>query len=225
MNKEDRDKRISQASQAALNMSHGVKNILQAVKGGGEVMDQALKDGDIEKARRGWKILKQNLERINRLVLDMLAYTKESELKPGDCDLGALVESAVATIRADAEDQNIALSVETVPLRVNIDGDRIYDVVLNLLLNALYAVSPGREAISISAGLRDGCAVITVSDNGPGIKDIGTVFEPFHTTKARVGAGLGLAISKKIVEQHNGSIEFKSAPGNGTSFIVTLPVE
>ena len=81
MDEENRQERISQAAQTALNVSHGVKNLLQAVKGGMEVVDYAFETGDVERAKKGWVILKRNLYRINKLVLDMLTFKARRSLR------------------------------------------------------------------------------------------------------------------------------------------------
>jgi len=98
---------------------------------------------------------------------------------------------------------------------------------LNLVLNALDAVSDGAGVVNVTTELdsANGLLVLRVSDNGPGIEDTEAIFEPFRSAKTKVGTGLGLPIAQKIVAQHGGTIEVASTPGNGATFTVTLPAQ
>ncbi|MHC5059785.1 MAG: two-component system sensor histidine kinase NtrB [Planctomycetota bacterium] len=226
MDEENRHERISQAAQTALNVSHGVKNLLQAVKGGVEVVDYAFETGDVERAQKGWTILKRNLYRINKLVLDMLTFSKESEPEFTNCNLNSVVTLAVESLRAEADNLGVSLVIQTddsIPDN-QLDADMICDVVLNLVLNAIDAVSEGAGAVNVTTELDSakGLLILRVSDNGPGVEDADAIFEPFHSAKAKVGTGLGLPIARKIVSQHGGTIKVDSIPGQGATFTVTL---
>ncbi len=227
MDDQSRYDRISQAAQTALNLSHGVKNLLQAVKGGIEVVDYAFETGDVERARKGWAILKRNLYRINKLVLDMLTFSKESEPEFASCNLNSLVTSAVESLKAEADSRGVSIVVQTDDKisTARLDADMIYDVVLNLVLNAIDAVSEKAGVVNVTTELDSakGLLILRVSDNGPGIEDTEAIFEPFHSAKAKVGTGLGLPIAQKIVTQHGGTIEVASTPGRGATFTVKLP--
>ena len=229
MEEKDRDERVSRAAESTLNLSHGVKNILQAVKGGMDVVEKSLDINDIERTRRAWPILRRNLDKVNKLVLDMLKYSGESEPEFGSCDLNCLVAEAVETVSVQAGEQGktIKLSVDEKIEDVNIDADQIYDVMLNLLLNAVDAVENDAGVIEVSTRSDAGQnrVTLTVSDNGAGIADTETIFEPFRSSKPKVGTGLGLPIARKIVNQHGGTIHAESKPGKGASFIVSLPIE
>ncbi len=227
MDDQSRYDRISQAAQTALNLSHGVKNLLQAVKGGIEGVDYAFETGDVERARKGWAILKRNLYRINKLVLDMLTFSKESEPEFASCNLNSLVTSAVESLKAEADSRGVSIVVQTDDKisTARLDADMIYDVVLNLVLNAIDAVSEKAGVVNVTTELDSakGLLILRVSDNGPGIEDTEAIFEPFHSAKAKVGTGLGLPIAQKIVTQHGGTIEVASTPGRGATFTVKLP--
>jgi signal transduction histidine kinase len=228
MDDENQYQRVSQAAQTALNLSHGVKNLLQAVKGGIEVVDYAFEIGDIEHAQQGWAILKRNLYRINKLILDMLAFSKERELEFTSCNLNGLVTSAVESLKAEADSRGVSFVVQTDDKisDVRLDADGIYDAVLNLALNAIDAVSEKAGVVNVATELDSagGLLILRVSDNGPGIEDTEAIFEPFHSAKSKVGTGLGLPITQKIVIRHGGSIKVDSTPGRGATFTVTLPI-
>jgi len=227
MDDQNRYDRISQAAQTALNLSHGVKNLLQAVKGGIEVVDYAFEIGDVEHAQKGWAILKRNLYRINKLVLDMLRFSKESEPEFTSCNFNSLISSAAESLKAEADSRGVSVVVQTDDKigDARLDADRIYDVVLNLVLNAIDAVSDRTGVVNVTTELdsANGLLILRVSDNGPGIEDAEAIFEPFHSAKTKVGTGLGLPIAQKIVTQHGGTIEVASKPGQGATFIVKLP--
>ena len=226
----ERRERIAQAGQTAVNLSHGIKNLLQTIATGREVVSYGLKKGDMERVKRGWNVLDRNLERIHKLVVNMLKFSKESEVEFKSCEFDRLVESTVETLRNTAEERGVSTSVQTgeqVGL-VEIDSDKIQDVILNLVLNAIEAAAESEVGVvNVATELESGGEhiVFAVSDNGPGITDMESIFLPFHSAKPKVGTGLGLAIAKKIVEQHNGSIEVKSKVGKGATFTVRLPVK
>ena len=102
--------------------------------------------------------------------------------------------------------------------------DRLTQVLLNLVKNAIQAMPDG-GTVRITAGIDGKQAIIKVSDNGHGIsqEDMSRIFEPFFTTKAR-GTGLGLALCRKIVEEHGGTITVQSVVGEGTSVSITIPI-
>ncbi len=227
MDDENQYQRVSQAAQTALNLSHGVKNLLQAVKGGIEVVDYAFEIGDIDHAQKGWSILKRNLYRINKLILDMLTFSKEREPEFTSCNLNSLVTSAVESLKAEADSRGVSLVVQTDDKisDARLDADGIYDVVLNLAINAIDAVNDRAGVVNIATewDSANELLILRVSDNGPGIEDTEAIFEPFHSAKPKVGTGLGLPIVRKIAAQHSGSIKVASTPGQGATFTVTLP--
>jgi len=215
-----------------LNLSHGVKNILQAVQGSREVVEKSLDVGDIERAKRGFKILQLNLDKINKLVLDMLKYSKEDSPEFANCDFNGIVVSAAGIFKGEAHEsgKKIEIEVDEELPEVLCDSDKIFDVVLNLVMNAVYAVKAGEGVVEVRTKyIKENQQVkLEVRDNGAGIEDVESIFEPFHTTKAKLGTGLGLAIVRKIVGQHDGSINAQSGTDVGSSgsvFTVILPVK
>jgi len=222
-----RRQRLAEAGQAAMNLSHGIKNILQAVSTGIEVVDQGFETNQIDQARRGWQILKRNLSQVQKLVLDMLKFSKDQPPNPQPCQINRLMETALELVRPTAFERSVSVTSqpdERLGL-VLLDPDRMQDVLLNLLLNAVEAVKPGTGQVTIAteADSERRQILIRISDNGPGIEDVEAIFKPFHSSKSKVGTGLGLPIVKKIVEDHGGRIEVRSLLEEGTHFIVTLP--
>ncbi|HUF02654.1 MAG TPA: ATP-binding protein [Aridibacter sp.] len=169
--------------------------------------------------------LKNEVDRINRLVSDFLRYTRPSNLVRQPVDVRRVVESSLKIIEHQAEEHGITVSLverDSVP-EVLGDREMLRSVFSNLLLNALHAMEQtgGRLTITISAS--DSEVVIEVRDTGTGIPEVDAckVFEPYFSTK-ETGTGLGLAIVKRIIEEHAGTIELESVPGEGTTFTIKL---
>jgi PAS domain S-box-containing protein len=152
-----------------------------------------------------------------------------SPLEPGD-----LVREACRALEDDFKGRNVSLGVDlppSLPLVLG-HGDALVQVLVNLLKNAIDAVSLPREghrgpgSVRIAAGCSGGNILFTVDDDGPGLtpEEQAKIFAPFHTTKVRQGGvGLGLAIAGDIIRAHGGSLAVDSSPGRGARFTVTLP--
>ncbi len=225
-------KRESQilAGQTALNLSHGIKNVLQAMGSAAEVVDYGLENDMVDRAKQGWKILKRNLNRIRKLVLDMLEFSKDSEPVFDKCHFNKLVESVIETLQGDVEQKGVSIILKTDKKIgvIQLDAEKMHDVVLNLVLNAIDAVPEKTGVVKIETkyfNSNEDEVVLAVSDNGAGIKeeDREKVFEPFETSKSKIGIGLGLAITRKIITQHGGKIEVASSADGGAVFTVTVP--
>jgi signal transduction histidine kinase len=221
-------KRILEAGQAALNMSHGVKNILQAVRSGQDVVDDAFAYNDVEQAKKGWNILKRNLEKIQKVVLDMLKFSRETPPKMQPCQFNRLVESVAEVLRPQADQRQVGLTLQLDEHvgQVTVDPDQMQDVAMNLMLNAIEAVAPqtGRVTVHTEIDRESSELVLRVSDNGRGIEDTEVIFEPFYTDKQGQGTGLGLAITRKVVWNHKGRIDVKTLLGEGAIFTVRIPM-
>ena len=221
--------RMMQAGQAALNLSHGIKNLLQAIRSGQDVMDDAFGQRDVDQAKKAWSILKRNLDKIQKLVLDMLKFSKEEPPRRQPCQFNRLVETVVQMLRPQADQRQVGITIqadEHLGL-VSIDPDQVQDVVMNLVLNAIEAVPQQTGQVTVHTEQDDSTkeVILRVSDNGKGIEDIRTIFEPFHSEKPHVGTGLGLSIAKKIIQMHQGTIEVQSLPGEGSIFTVRIPIQ
>jgi len=148
--------------------------------------------------------------------------------KQGEVDLKEVVELAARSVRGEARRRGkLTLDLAPVP-KVMGSRTRLGQVALNLLVNALQAFEPERvasNAVQVRLGADGDAVVLTVADNGPGIAPdvLGSIFDPFFTTKEDGGTGLGLAISRQIVQELGGTIEVRSARGEGTTFSVRLP--
>ena len=128
------------------------------------------------------------------------------------------------------ENQRVALIADLEPNMppLPLDGGGIHQAVLNLLSNALDACEPEHGAVTLKSGFDDATdeVILTVIDNGEGMTDATRqrLFEPFHSTKGLKGTGLGLVVTKKVVEEHGGKIRVESRLKRGTTFTIRLPI-
>ena len=198
-------------------VAHEVRNPLTAISATLQVLDKSLTEDD-QRRNIIAKVLTQ-VDRLDRLVTDLLGYSRPTQLRCRSLSVAAIARDAIASSGTSAE-----LSVEK-DLVAWLDGNNLHNVLVNLLLNAREEVGEqGRVLIRIRADRR-----IDVVDDGPGIDpDVrGTLYEPFVTTKAQ-GTGLGLAICQKIMASMDGGLDVSRMPDpelGGAHFRVYLPAE
>jgi len=220
--------RLAAVGETVASLSHSIKNIIQGLRGGADVVGMALKKQDLQLAQGGWDILSRNLDRIYALTLNMLAYSKQRRVEIELMKLGPVLNDLVQLVQPTCDRRGVALitDYDTDMPPIPLDPNTMHQAIMNLLTNALEAVEPNRGVITLQASYDEinACVHIRVSDNGPGIPlaEQPKVWLPFHTTKGLRGTGLGLAVSKKIVEEHHGEISFQSGEGRGTTFSIKL---
>lgn len=221
--------RLAATGEAVAALSHYIKNILQGVQSGADVVEMGLSRQQLGTVDQGWQIVQRNLERILNLSMNMLAYAKDREPRLEMVLLNRAVRDVVELIqrRADDKGATIRLDLEEPLPPIPLDADGIHQVILNLLTNAVDAVAKSAGAVTVRTHFdaAKSEAILSVGDNGPGIaaEQMPHLFVPFHSTKGQGGTGLGLAVMKKIVEEHRGRIEVKSEADHGTLFTVFLP--
>ena len=224
--------RLAAVGQTIAALSHHIKNIMQGVRFGSDMVRTAMTDHDTDLLAKGWRLVEKNQARIDHLILDMLSYSKEREPAIEPTDLNKLCEDALETVRGRATDRNVELEwragagVAAVPC----DPDGILQAVLNIVSNAVDAVEdrPGAKVAMQTLLELDGAwAKVIVLDNGPGIPadKIEDVFKPFVSTKGSRGTGLGLPVSRKILREHGGDILVQSVAEKGTKFTLRLPMK
>jgi signal transduction histidine kinase len=185
----------------------------------------------MEMAQEAWPIVSRNIDRIYALTLNMLAYSKPRSLDIEMRDVRQLVEEVVRLFESSSERKQVGVLIDVaddVP-PVPMDEGVVHQVLTNLISNALDAVPEKRGVVTVSGrfdlSLHE--ATLSVSDNGPGIatERLEQIFEPFNSTKGARGTGLGLAVSRKLVEEHGGRLHVRSTPGRGTTFSIVLPTD
>ncbi len=225
--------KMAAVGRVAAELSHTIKNIAGALKGGIYVLGRGIEDDNREYLQRGWEMVRGNVDKIKNLSLDLLNFGKGEELRWETVDPLAPLQEVLALLKAKAEERGVTLRTElTAPIPpCRFDPEAIYLCLLNLIQNALEAFdeeaarSEGREVV-IRAFRPPGWAVAyEIGDNGPGI-DADTrerLFKGFFSTKGTRGTGIGLTMTKRIVERHQGTIEILSSRGTGTRFTICLP--
>jgi two-component system sensor histidine kinase HydH len=162
---------------------------------------------------------------LEALVNELLSYAKSGPEAMSMVNMTAIVSHVAALLQQEAEQLQIKI-INECQENILIDGnrDRLTQVLLNVLNNSIQAVAAG-GTVRITAGIDGRQVIIKVIDNGHGIsqEEMPRIFEPFFTTKAR-GSGLGLALCRKIIEEHGGKITVQSAVGEGTSVSITIPI-
>ena len=223
--------RLAAVGQTVAMLGHDIKNILQGMRGGSYLIDQGLSDQNNDMARRGWKILERNQDRIFNLVMDMLSFSKDRPPRLKGADINETVGEVCELLQTRAEEQETELVLEldeSMP-RALFDADGLHRAVLNVATNALEALDgmpQGRVRVSTRHEQEPQAqVVIEVADNGPGILEAErpNLFNLFVSDKGAQGTGLGLAVCRKILREHGGDIEVESELGAGATFRMWFP--
>ena len=215
--------RLAAVGQTMAATGHHIKNVMQGVRTGGDVVRLGLADGDLDAVRRGWKLVERNQARIDSLMLDLLGYAKEREPGREPTDLRALAADVLDTVRGPATDRGVSLMLEPGdPVTVPADPDGLHRALLNVVGNAVDAAGDG-GAVTLTVWVRGENAEVVVADTGGGVPadQCEAVFEPFVSGKGGRGTGLGLPVARKTLREHGGDVA--AVPGPGGRFVLTLP--
>jgi len=207
-------------------IAHEIRNPIAAAK---SLVQQMGEDPtSLENVEYG-KVALEELDRVERSISHLLKYAKEEDYSFANVNLATVVDSALTQLRAKLDEArvHVARNYITGPT-ISADADKLRQVFANILDNAIDAMAPVAEGRRIELYVENGRpdrATVRIQDNGAGISEdtIDRIFSPFFTTKEK-GTGLGMAISKKIVEAHEGTIEVASEVGRGTEFTIRLPL-
>lgn len=221
--------RLAAVGHTVASVSHSIKNILQGMRGGADVVELGLKKENMKVVGSGWEIVSRNLERIYGLTMNMLAFSKQRNPEIEMDNLVKLLEEIVALVQHQFDYKKVALISDYDPAMppVPIDAGGIHQAVLNLISNALDAVEPETGAVTLGCEFDSDKqeVLIRVTDNGQGISpgQRKRLFQPFESNKGLKGTGLGLVVTKKIIDEHGGRIEVQSTEGQGSTFTLILP--
>ncbi len=219
--------RFAAISRLSGGVAHEIKNPLNAISLRLDLLRERL-GGPEEEMAAEIDILLKEVRRLDRVVKTFLDFSRPVEVKFDDVDLAALAHEIVDLMTPQARLAGIALEFESVgdlPKRIRGDSDMLKQAVLNLVTNALDALGKqenGELRLRVSA--QGEVVMMEVADNGPGIpEDLrNKVFQLYFTTKQR-GSGIGLAMTYRAVQLHNGTIDFTSEDGRGTTFSLRFP--
>lgn len=219
--------KLAVIGQLASSLAHELNNPLQAIESGlGLVMTQL--NGAAPELHADLTIIQQELERIQTIFRQMLDFYRPVSHEHLPLDVNAICEGVRILMRKRLHDTGNTLRLQLadhLPTPCG-DSNQIKQVLLNLILNAAEAARREDAQIQLTTAAQGQTVLITLADNGAGIppEHLPRLFEPLFTTKMR-GLGLGLAISREIIERHGGSINVESSLGEGTTFTIRLPVK
>ncbi|MBW1732368.1 MAG: PAS domain S-box protein [Deltaproteobacteria bacterium] len=216
--------RLAALGQLVAEITHEIKNPLMTIGGFARQLTKSLNNQkDLEKLN----IIVAEVKRLEDLLSDLREYYLPRRLEPGPVDIRSLLQEIHSMVKADCEKRNISVTMDFEDRSHLVEGDeaRLKQVFINLIKNAMEATKSDGH-IHIKVKVLKEHVQIQVTDDGPGISKAhrDKIFSPFFTTKTH-GSGLGLCISKRIVEDHRGgSITVTSKEGKGTTFEVLLPI-
>jgi len=219
-----RSERMAALGQLAAEITHEIKNPLMLIGGFAQQLSRVIDDKkNLEKV----KIITDEVKRLEKLLTDLREFHLPKTIAFEKVDLRELFHEIYSMLKEGCEKKNIRieLNIRDNALLVTGDRNRLKQVFLNLLANSMDSMEHG-GSLSIKTVFSGDHVEITVTDEGCGIpeQDKEKIFSPFFTTKKH-GTGLGLCISKRIIEEHtDGSLSMKSKEGKGTSFKISLPV-
>ncbi len=219
--------RFAAISRLSGGVAHEIKNPLNAISLRLDLLRERL-GGPEEEMIAEIDILLKEVRRLDRVVKTFLDFSRPVEVKFDDVDLAALAHEIVDLMTPQARLTGIALQFESageLPARIRGDSDMLKQAVLNLVTNALDALSKKEGAeLRLRVSAEGEVVMMEVADNGPGIpQDLrDKVFQLYFTTKQR-GSGIGLAMTYRAVQLHNGTIDFTSEDGRGTTFSLRFP--
>jgi two-component system sensor histidine kinase HydH len=206
---------LASLGQMSAVLAHEIRNPLASLKGNAQLLAGSLPEGERPRAKADRVV--DEAVRLEHLTNDLLAFARSGEIKVADADPAALLRAAATAVG----DARIRVDAAAAPRSWPLDADRMHQVLVNLLENAAEMSDGPIEAIvgRGGAGLR-----FTVRDHGPGLPaaDLERLFEPFFSRRIR-GTGLGLAVCKRLVELHGGTIVAANAAGGGAEFRIDLP--
>ncbi len=222
--------RLAAVGQTVAGLAHGVKNILTGLEGGMFLLRWGLEDERTDKVNEGWEMLDRNFQKITTFVREFLNFAKGRVPVVEPTDPNRLVRDVVELYREAAREKGveITLDAESEIPAADLDAEAIHAALSNLVSNAVDAClvsDPGHGHVVVRARERGGELEIEVEDDGCGMdyEVKRKVFTSFFTTKGTQGTGLGLLVTKKAIQEHGGSVEIESAPGEGSTFRIRLP--
>lgn len=214
----------SAMAEMAMTVAHEIKNPLNAIKASTSYL-KANFQGEV--LREFLSIIDKETERLNELITSFLSYARPVPLKYEKGNINNALKDVIKLVENEIKEENKTLQTEfdfTIP-EFYFDHHQLKQAVLNLLVNAIDATNKG-DLISVKTKKMDGKIEIIIKDSGTGIPQeiMQKIFEPFFTTKT-TGSGLGLACVERIVKDHEGNINVYSNIGEGTEFVIELPIK
>ncbi len=223
-----RAKTLSTLGQYSNELAHEIKNPLNAINIQMSLLEREIGNHDLssrEELGDIVKVVKEEINRLNKLAKDCLSFSKSGDLKRKDEDIGQIIDELLSLITPYAELNgiNVYLKILTGCPQVLIDKDKFKQALLNIMINAIDVMVGGGD-IEINISKKDSRLYISIKDTGPGIpvEQHDKIFDLFYSTKS-AGTGIGLAITKNIVHAHGGDIRLREL-SMGVEFVIELPL-
>lgn len=214
----ERDRQLATLGEMSAVLAHEIRNPLASLKGHAQLLSEGLDDAP-RKKRKADFVIKEAI-RLEKLCEDLLSMVRAGKVQRAEADPRQVVQAS-----ADAVDaERFALHLDASPKVWPLDAARMQQVLINLMRNATQA-APDGPPTEVTVASRGAALTITVRDHGPGVPPEAAehIFEPFHTNRVKGGTGLGLAVARRIVEQHDGTLTTHNHPEGGAVFTISLP--
>ena len=222
-----RTERVAELGTVASGMAHEIGTPMNVILGRAEYLMERTKE---ESVKKGLQTIISQVERITRVMNQLLAFARRRPVEHRALDLRQTIEDNLEIFQERLSHSNISVETsfaESCPL-VHADADQMSQVLINLVMNAIHAMPEGGTLRATLAPMPDrGMVTLTIADTGHGMPQevIAKIFDPFFTTKEfGKGTGLGLTVVRGIIEEHGGTIQVSSEPGVGTIFSIGLPI-
>ncbi|HAY40628.1 MAG TPA: histidine kinase [Desulfobacteraceae bacterium] len=222
--------KLALVGKLAAGTSHSIRNPLTSVKMRLFSLSRSVNLAGDQK--EDLDVISEEINHIDNILQNFLEFSRPPRLKLQNVSPSDIVDQAIQLLHHRLESYEVFIKIqrkEPLPL-VQVDPEQLKEVLVNIIVNACEAMGQGGSIIiyeeTVIEREKFRSAVIRISDNGPGIPDAiqSKIMEPFFTTKED-GTGLGLSIAKRIVQEHGGRLDIKSKEGNGSTFIITLPIK
>jgi two-component system, NtrC family, sensor histidine kinase HydH len=218
-----KSRHLTSIGSLAAGVAHEIRNPLSSIKGFAVYFRERLAGNDED--QKTADIMIKEVERLNRVISQLIEFARPLELKLEKVQLNEIVQHTIAVIAAEIQKNGVNIIVAPaidLPL-VEVDSDKIKQVLLNIFLNSMAAMKNGGK-LSINFSTGTGHIDVVIADSGVGIDqmDLPRIYDPYFTSKP-AGTGLGLAVVQKIMEAHSGTINVESAIGKGTTVILHFP--
>jgi two-component system, NtrC family, sensor histidine kinase HydH len=222
-----RSERLAAVGELAAGVAHEIRNPLTSIKL--LIQTEARRQSARPMDSKELQIIQEEIARMERTIQGLLDFARPPALRHGRLDLRDIVERTIELVEGRAHQQNVSIIEELPkhPLWIDGDPEQLHQVFVNLLLNGIDSMPQGGTLhVAVEEPSEDDICRLSISDSGGGIPQdiLERLFEPFVTSKDR-GTGLGLAVSRRIVQEHRGALKVANRSEKGAVFTVELPLE
>lgn len=221
--------RLVQAGKAVADLAHLAKNIIQVMSGCGEIIDVALKTGQIDRVEKAWQLYQPSFWRLKKLQLDLIKYAKQYPINLQPCVINDVAASAIKQIEGHFSKRNITLVKrfgEKLP-SITADGEKLREAVTNLLIVAADNLQDQAGTVTLETAFDAvaGQCCVAVSDSGPQLDEAArnALLYPFERCRNMLGTGLEIPLAKQVAQDHQGQLNLGTTPAGINRFEVVIP--